>query len=60
MTDDRRVITIAEFCSRASISRSTLYRLGTAGQLPRVVRCGKRRKGFMLLEVLSWLDSRAA
>ncbi len=55
----RRVLSIREVCSRLSVSRSTLWRLTRAGDLPEPIRLSPNRVGFEEAELNHWLTLRA-
>jgi prophage regulatory protein len=42
------------------LSRSTIYRLASAGQFPRPIRLGPRAVGWAVNEINCWLEERAA
>jgi predicted DNA-binding transcriptional regulator AlpA len=58
--DDDKVMTLAEFLGRATISRSTWKRLNDAGDGPTITRLSARRLGVRLRDYRAWLNRRSS
>jgi hypothetical protein len=58
--DLRRVMTLATFLERNSLSAPTFRRMRLAGLGPRVVQLGLRRLGITYLAEREWQDSRSS
>ena len=57
-TDPCTVIDFDELAERLSVSRPTLSRMRSSGNFPPVVAVSKRRRGVLLTDLRTWLESR--
>ncbi len=55
-----RLISIADVCRITSLSRTTIWRLESAGKFARRLRCSPNRVAWRLSEVLQWAAEREA
>lgn len=53
-------VSIADFCRRSSLSRSTVYAEIERGDLPKPVQLSKNRVGMKASEVEAWFAARLA
>jgi predicted DNA-binding transcriptional regulator AlpA len=58
VNDDRRIVNMAQAAQFAGVSVMTWLRLQRLGQTPPVIHLSKHRRGYMLRDVVNWLESR--
>jgi predicted DNA-binding transcriptional regulator AlpA len=56
--DDRRIVSVKQSAEIAGVSLMTWARLQRLGDTPPVVRISPHRIGYMLSDVIAWLESR--
>jgi predicted DNA-binding transcriptional regulator AlpA len=56
--DDRRIVSLKRAVEIAGLSEMTWLRLQRLGDTPPVVRLSKHRVGYMLADVIAWLEAR--
>ena len=58
--DLHRVISYADARFRLGISKPLFWKLKREGKLPPVVHVSERRRGFLLSDLVSWIEARRA
>ena len=57
-TDDLQLLTVGQVCRLASVTRSTLYRLMSAGTFPRPLYVTSKTPRWRRATIRRWLDER--
>jgi len=58
MSDQPTACSIADFCKRMGIARSTFYVLAASGQMPRTIKIGSKRRVITAQDEQAWLAAR--
>ena len=53
-----RILSVDETIKLASLSRSTIWRLEARGEFPSKRMLGARRIGYLLSEIVEWMNTR--
>ncbi len=60
MADNIRLLRIHQVCDRTGLSRSTVYELVSAHELPKPIRISARSVGWLESEIEAFIRSRIA
>ena len=53
-----KIIKLTEVKKLTTLSSATIYRLISNGQFPRQIKLSERSSGWVLTEVLEWIDNK--